>query len=92
MNLSSLNVDILLHLMKFTDPVDQFNLVLSGILKGFENANEGIDLRERYPEYFTAVQCKSYSKSCMSRIEGFGIELGLRRDGTCQLEIRLVFK
>ena len=58
MNLSSLNVDILLHLMKFTDPVDQFNLVLSGILKGFENANEGIDLRERYPEYFTAVQCK----------------------------------
>jgi hypothetical protein len=51
MNLSSLNVDVLLYLMKFVKPVDRFNLVLSGILKGFENANEGINLRERYSEF-----------------------------------------
>jgi hypothetical protein len=48
MDFSSLNVDVLLHLMKFLKPDDRFNLVLSGILKGFENANEGIDLRQRY--------------------------------------------
>ena len=53
MNFSSLNADVLLHLLKFVDPVDKFNLLLSGILKGFENANEGIDLRERYSEQFT---------------------------------------
>jgi hypothetical protein len=47
MDLSSLNVDVLFYLMKFVDPVDRFNLVLSGILGGFENANEGIDLRQR---------------------------------------------
>ena len=49
----SLNFDVLLHLIKFVDPVDRFNLVLSGILKGFENVNEGIDLRQRYSEHFT---------------------------------------
>ena len=48
MDLSSLNVDVLLYLMEFVDPVDRFNLVLSGILKGFGNFNEGIDLHERY--------------------------------------------
>ena len=53
MNFSSLNADVLLHLLKFVDPFDKFNLLLSGILKGFENANEGIDLRERYSEQFT---------------------------------------
>jgi hypothetical protein len=53
MNFSSLDVKILLRLMKFLDPVDRFNLVLSGVLKGFENANEGIDLRQRYSEHFT---------------------------------------
>jgi hypothetical protein len=53
MDLSSLNVDFLLYLMKFVDPVDRFNLVLSGILKGFENVNKGIDLHERYSEQFT---------------------------------------
>ena len=53
MNFSSLNADVLLHLLKFIDPFDKFNLLLSGILKGFENANEGIDLRERYSEHFT---------------------------------------
>ena len=53
MNFSSLNADVLLHLLKFVGPVDKFNLLLSGILKGFENANEGIDLRERYSEHFT---------------------------------------
>ncbi len=48
MDLSSLNVDVLLYLVKFIDPEDRFNLVVSGILKGFENVNEGIDLRQRY--------------------------------------------
>jgi len=47
------NVDVLLYLMGFVEPVDRFNLVLSGILKGFENANEGIDLRQRYSEHVT---------------------------------------
>ena len=53
MDFSSLNVDVLLHVMKFLKPDDRFNLVLSGILKGFENANEGIDLRQRYSEHLT---------------------------------------
>ncbi len=39
MSLSSLNVDVLLHLIGFENPVDRFNLVLSGLLKGFENVN-----------------------------------------------------
>jgi len=50
MNLLSLNVDVLLYLMEFVKPVDRFNLVVSGILKGFENANIGIDLRKRLIE------------------------------------------
>ena len=58
MDFSSLDVKVLLRLTKFLDPVDRFNLVISGILKGFENANEGIDLRERYSELFILVQCK----------------------------------
>ena len=33
MSLSSLNTDILLHLMKFVNPVDRFNLIHSGIRK-----------------------------------------------------------
>jgi hypothetical protein len=53
MDFSSLNIEVLLHLMKFVHPDDRFNLVLSGILKGFENAIEEIDLRERYSEHFT---------------------------------------
>ena len=53
MDLSSLNVDVLLHLIKYVNPVDRFNLVLSGILKGFENVNGGISLHERYSERFT---------------------------------------
>jgi len=48
MHLASLNVDVLLHLIEFVNPVDRFNLVLSGILKGFENVDERIDLRQRY--------------------------------------------
>ena len=48
MSLSSLNADVLLQLMKRIDPVDRLNLLLSGILKGFENVNKGIDLRNRY--------------------------------------------
>ena len=60
MDFSSLDVDVLLYLIKFLDPVDRFNLVISGILKGFENANEGINLRKRYSEHFTVVQ---YGKS-----------------------------
>ncbi len=93
MDFSLLNVDVLLHLMKFVHPDDRFNLILSGILKGFENANEGIDLRQRYSEHFTLVQCAKWLSNCyISRIKSFGIELGLPRDGTCQLEIRSVFK
>jgi hypothetical protein len=48
MNLSTMPTDVLLYLMKFIKPVDSFNLLLSGILKGFENVNEGIDLQQRY--------------------------------------------
>ena len=55
MNLPALNVDVLLYLMKFVKPDDRFNLALSGILKGFENVNEGIDLHERYSEHFIAM-------------------------------------
>ena len=55
MDLSSLNVDVLLYLMEFVDPVDRFNLVLSGILKGFENVNKGIDLHKRYSEQLPAM-------------------------------------
>ena len=53
MDLSSLNVDVLLYLMEFVKPVDRFNLVLSGILKGFENVNKGIIPHERYFETFS---------------------------------------
>jgi hypothetical protein len=56
MNLPSLNIDVLLYLMKFVKLVDRFNFVLSGTLKGFENVNEGIDLRKRYSEYVFLVQ------------------------------------
>jgi hypothetical protein len=48
MSLSSLNADVLLQLMTRIDPVDRLNLLLSGILKGFENVGKGIDLRQRY--------------------------------------------
>jgi hypothetical protein len=59
MNLSSLNVDVLLYLMKFVEPDDRFSLVVSGILKGFENANEGTDLQQRYCEHFySGTMCK----------------------------------
>jgi hypothetical protein len=48
MSLSTrLNVDMLLYLLKFLDPVDQCNLVLSGVLEGFENFNQIVDLTER---------------------------------------------
>ena len=46
MDLSSLDVDVLLYIMKFLDQDDHINLVFSGILKGFENAHQGIDLRK----------------------------------------------
>ena len=55
MSLSSLNVDVFLHLLKFVKPVDRFNLLLSGTLKGFENVKEGIDLHKRYPDVFDAM-------------------------------------
>ncbi len=64
MDLSSLNVDVLLYLMEFVDPVDRFNLVLSGILRGFENANEGIDLNERYSQHFTSVSSSNHIVIC----------------------------
>jgi hypothetical protein len=53
MNLPSLNVDVLLYLLKFVDAVDCFNLALSGILKGFENIHKGVNLQNRYSEHFT---------------------------------------
>ncbi len=53
MSLSSLNADVVLQLLKFVDPVDQFNLLLSGIFKGFESLAKGMDLRKRYSEHFT---------------------------------------
>jgi len=45
-------------LIEFLDPDDRFNLVLSGILKGFENVGEGIDLDKRYSETFSLLQSK----------------------------------
>ena len=47
MHLASLHVDVLLHLIKIIEPVDRFNLVLSGILKGLENVNQRINLQQR---------------------------------------------
>ena len=55
MDFSSLNVDVLLHLVKFLKPEDRFNPTLSGILKGFENVNKGISLRKRYSEHLISV-------------------------------------
>ena len=55
MALSLLNVDLLLHLMKFMHPVARFNLALSGSLKGFENVNKGISLHERYSEQLNVI-------------------------------------
>jgi hypothetical protein len=45
---SALSVDVLLHLVKFLKPDDCINLLLSGILEGFENVYKGIDRQERY--------------------------------------------
>ena len=47
MQLVALNIDALLHLLEFVDPIDRFNLILSGILKGFDNVSKGMDLRKR---------------------------------------------
>jgi hypothetical protein len=55
MDLSLLNVDILLYLIKALDPVDRFNLALSGVLKGFENVIKEIYLDERYSEPLNAM-------------------------------------
>ena len=48
MYLATLNADVLFHLIKFVDPVSRFNLILSGILKGFENVSEVINVEHRY--------------------------------------------
>jgi len=45
---SSLSVDVLLHLVKFVKPGDCINLLLSGVLEGFENVFKGIDCQKRY--------------------------------------------
>jgi hypothetical protein len=47
MHLASLNPDVLFYLIKFVDPVDSFNLVLSGVLKGFENVSKVINVEQR---------------------------------------------
>ena len=57
MHLASLNFDVLVYLINFVDPDDRLNLVLSGILKGFENVSKGIDLQRRY-QPFPLIQCK----------------------------------
>jgi hypothetical protein len=66
MDFSPLNADVLLHLLEFVDPFDQFNLVLSGALKGFENVN--IDLRKRYSEHFAFVSSCSQTDFCPESI------------------------
>ena len=48
MHLASLSDDVLFYLMKFVDPIDRFNLVLSGIFKGFENVSRVIKVHHRY--------------------------------------------
>ena len=48
--------------MKFVHPDDRFNLVLSGILKGFENVNNGIDLDKRYSEFLAQMQAKWWNQ------------------------------
>jgi hypothetical protein len=68
MDLSSLNVDVLLHLLKFVKPVDRFSLALSGILKGFDNVHKGIDLRQRYSEQFTFVSSDNQFVICPESI------------------------
>jgi hypothetical protein len=62
MILSSLNIDVLLHLIKFLDSDDRFNLALSGILQGLENLNKRIDLQKRYSEFFTQMQAKWWNQ------------------------------
>ena len=59
MYLASLNVDVLLYLIDFIDPVDRFNLALSGILLGLENVNKGMDLKRRYFQHISHYRlCK----------------------------------
>ena len=65
MDLSSLNADVLLYWMKFVDPEDRFNLALSGILKGFENINKGIDLDQRYSEHLNFVPSCNQTVVCL---------------------------
>ena len=90
MNLSSLNVDVQLYLLKFVEAVDRFNLALSGILKGFENVNRGINIQNSYSEHFT---CDVSSNQIVTyRVKHCKAELGLRRNSLCELEIRLVFR
>ena len=48
MHLASLNADVLFHLMKFVDPAARFNLILSGILNGFENVSKVTNVEHRY--------------------------------------------
>ena len=67
-DLSSLNAHVLLHLMEFVDPVDRFNLVLSGILKEFENANKRMNLHKRYSEQFTFASSCSQIVACPESI------------------------
>ena len=48
MHLASLNIDVLFHLIKIVDPVSRFNLILSGILNGFENVSKVTNVEHRY--------------------------------------------
>jgi len=44
MNLLNLNVDVLLHLVKFLGQEDRLNLMISGVWKVFEGTSQICDL------------------------------------------------
>jgi hypothetical protein len=48
MNFTSLIPDVKLYILKIIHPVDRFNLVLSGVLPGFQAPIGSIDTTQRY--------------------------------------------
>jgi hypothetical protein len=47
MSLSTLHVDVLLHVVKFLSPADGFNLVISGVLSELQVTSQITKLSER---------------------------------------------
>jgi hypothetical protein len=80
-----LSHDVLLHLVKFVNPIDSVNLLLSGILKGFENVNKGIDLQKRYKLVFFDPVRVVFDLTYLFRIRNCSIKFG---SGICNLDIR----